>query len=260
MANEALKNKLAQEENLDNKAKVESIEAIKNLNIQKPKMNNPNNSLATFDPNNLSAYAGMGMASVDPRDVPPPRIMLVHDAVYTTPILDQFGKRVEPGNFVFSGMNNVMPAFNAYICVAKPVEYMDKSTNEAKVRYDAIGIMADETLAPFIISFKNSSAKALTPVFQYASANKLPLWVLEIRFVAVKKTFDSGRSSFVVNATVVGRATDTTTLNLLFNTCRKYEKTIDSVHDNQAAVEYPAQQEKKIEDLSEIVLEDDMPF
>ena len=215
------------------------------------------NALAVLDDQALAEMSNLGMEGVDPRDIRPPSILLIHAIMLGKDhtFVDATGVAARSGQYFNTGSNEIYDSFDAYFLFAHKAKYFDANSDTEEEKYQVIGVMAD-TLMPFSMTFKKSSMNALTPLWTFARSMKRPLFSIKVHVESKEVTSSNNGKTWsipVVRASIELSQSKVKELLVLAQQYGSIAKGMQTEDDDFADVTHPEPAEEIKKPMTENV-------
>jgi len=185
-------------------------------------------AIATLD--SIKSMAGVGMSQVDPKDIRPPRVLLVQNIKDKTDLKDKSGKECPDGHFFSDGNNEIFDKMPCYFLYAEKGTHINKKHPEYGDldKYDVIGMKEDGQL--FTITFKNTSRNAMSKLFTATKVNGYPMFAFKCSLEA-KLISDDEKSWYVAVVRVGELETDGEILGKAMELAKEFDSKKKFVDD-----------------------------
>ena len=193
-----------------------------------------------YDKERLLENAGIGMSKVDPKDIRPPRILLLQKSSSFSDFIDNTGKTAKVGQFFHTGKMKTYETVKCNFLFAAKGKYQDRREDppKEKEQYQALAVLAeDDTL--FAITFRSSALYALSPVFGIASSQRVPMFALNCEIETKKLSGEKGEWLIPV-IRVIGVKADERRLAYL----EEYAKQFDAKADELAKKDFASKDDE----------------
>ena len=185
-----------------------------------------------FGAGRLADMKNIGTSKVDPKDIRPPRMLLVQKSSTIDEMVDSEGKKPEPGQFFHTGTKKIMNTFECYVLFAAKGTWEDRNKEPYEVKNAYNALMAlKEDLSLFGMSFRSTSIYTLSGLFTAKESQKVPMFAFNVTFESKQLEF-KGKQWFTPVIRIGNIESDPIVFDELYKMASGFDKNAESVSEN----------------------------